>query len=137
MFDPFERMIELTTGKGDLTVNDLGRLERQVVLELCQAAHFPTDTLEFVRKCLILSVNCSCGSWVAVSDPAKNYVSEKTKPSPEQLKDWLKNNPNLFWDFVAEYGISEKTQAVIDEVDSEMDGSGIELSPLMDLQLKY
>lgn len=55
----------------------------------------------------------------------------------EELKTLLLNKPNEFWEFVKIEGLSETVVSVLDEADAELDGSNVELSPLMSPQVLH
>lgn len=55
--------------------------------------------------------------------------------SRESLKILLLKNPNEFWEFVKTEGLSESIVSILDEVDGELDGSNVEMSPLLSHQV--
>lgn len=72
----------------------------------------------------------------------KKEVDELSKMSLEgapmlqalTLKELLKNNPNKFWEYLAENPMTPEILKIMDEVEAEMDGSGVEISEGMALQ---
>lgn len=53
----------------------------------------------------------------------------------KRLMDLIQSNINAFWDEVRDYGMTLDHQAALDLTEEEFDGSGVELSPLMSMQL--
>ena len=52
----------------------------------------------------------------------------------KELKTLLYENPNAFWQYVADEGLNETIVSVLDETDAERDGSGTEVGSLMACQ---